>query len=91
MCVQFSARLYTRLGAAPRLAAAHRAANENAPGAHLNQTPDEGACVSYVAACTVLAPAPSKAPHNLRVPAQGQAAAWAHGAVGTRAPGGRLT
>ena len=50
--------------AGPRLAAAHRAADTNAPGGHLN----EGACVSHVAACTVFGPpAPSKATHNLRV------------------------
>ena len=58
------------IGAAPRLAAAHRAADTNAPGGHLNHTPGEGACVSHVAACAVLVPpAPSKAPHYLRVPA----------------------
>jgi len=34
------------IGAAPRLAAAHRAADTNAPGGRLNQTPGEGACVS---------------------------------------------
>jgi len=62
------------IGAAPRLAAAHRAAGTNAPGGHLNQTLGEGACVSHVAACAVLGPpAPSKAPHNLRVPAKGRA------------------
>jgi len=83
------------IGPAPRLAAAHRAADTNAPGGHLNHTPGEGACVSHVAACAVLGPpAPSKAPHNLGVPAKGradQAAAWAHGAAGTRAPGIHLT
>ena len=83
------------IGAAPRLAAAHRAADTNAPGGRLNQTPGEGACVSHVAACAVLRPpAHSEAPPDVLVPAKGQAdraAAWAHGAVGTRAPGGRLT
>jgi len=83
------------IGAAPRLAAAHRAADTNAPGGRLNQTPGEGACVSHVAACAVLRPpAPSEAPPDVLVPAKGQAdraAAWAHGAAGTRAPGGRLT
>jgi len=78
-----------------RLAAAHRAADKNAPGGHLNQTLGEGACVSHVAACAVWGPpAHSKAPHNLRVPAKGRAdraAAWAHGAAGTRAPGSHLT
>ena len=50
------------IGAAPRLAAAHRAADTNAPGGHLNHTPGEGACVSHVAACAVLRPpAPSEA------------------------------
>jgi len=48
-----------------------------------------------VASCTVLGPpAPSKAPHYLRVPAKGradQAAAWVHGVAGTWAPGDHLT
>ena len=44
------------IGAAPRLAAAHRAADTNAPGGRLNQTPGAGACVSHVAACAVLGP-----------------------------------
>ena len=57
------------IGAAPRLAAAHRAADTNAPGGHLNYTPGEGACLSHVADCAVLGPpGPSKVPHNLRVP-----------------------
>jgi len=42
------------IGAAPRLAAVHRAAATNAPCGHLNQTPGEGACVSLVAACAFL-------------------------------------
>ena len=79
----------------PRLAAAHRRSDTNAPGGHLNQTPGEGVCVSHVAACTVLRlPAPSEAPPDVLVPAKGQAdraAAWAHGAAGTRAPGSHLT
>ena len=83
------------IGAAPRLAAAHRAADTNAPGGGLNQTPGEGACVSHVAACAVLRPpAPSEAPPDVLVPAKGQAdraAAWAHGAAGTRALSGGLT
>ena len=33
------------IGAAPRLAAAHRGAGTNAPGGDLNQTPGESACV----------------------------------------------
>jgi len=39
-------------------------------------------------------PAPSEAPPDVRVPAKGRAdhaAAWAHGAAGTRAPGDNLT
>jgi len=57
------------IGPAPRLAAAHRAADTNAPGGHLNYTPGEGACLSHVADCAVLGPpGPSKVPHNLRVP-----------------------
>jgi hypothetical protein len=83
------------IGAAPRLAAAHRGADTNAPGGNLNQTPGEGVCVSHVAACAVLRlPAPSEAPPDALVPAKGQAdraAAWAHGAAGTRAPGSHLT
>ena len=60
------------IGAAPRLAAAHRAADTNAPGGHLNHTPGEGACVSHVAACAVLRPpAPSEAPPDALVPAKG--------------------
>jgi len=60
------------IGAAPRLAAAHRVAETNAPGGHLNHTPGEGACVSHVAACTVLRPpAPSEAPPDALVPAKG--------------------
>ena len=80
------------ISAAQRIAAAHRAGDTNAPSGRPNQTPGEGVCVSHVAACAVLGPpAPPKAPHNLRVPAKGQAdraAAWAHGASGTRAPEG---
>ena len=83
------------IGAAPRQAATHRGSDTNAPGGHLNQTPGEGVCVSHVAACAVLRlPAPSEAPPDLLVPAKGQAdraAAWAHGAAGTRAPGSHLT
>jgi len=83
------------IGPAPRLAAAHRAVDTNAPGGDLNHTPGEGVCVSHVAACAVLRlPAPSKAPHNLGAPAKGradQAAAWAHEAASTRAPGSHLT
>jgi len=83
------------IGPAPRLAAAHRAADTNAHVCHLNYTPGECACVSHVAACAVLGPpAPSKAPHDLRVPTKGRtdrAEAWAHGAAGTRAPGSHLT
>ena len=83
------------IGAAPRLAAAHRAADTNAPGGRLNQTPGEGACVSFIAACAVLRPpAPSITPPDMLVPAKGQAdraVAWAHGVTGTRAPGGCLT
>ena len=83
------------IGAAPRLAAAHRAADTNAPGGNLNQTPGEGVCVSHVAACAVLRlPVPSEAPPDVLVRAKGQvdrAAAWAHGATGTRAPGDNLT
>jgi len=83
------------IGAAPRLAAAHRGPDTNAPGGHLNQTPGEGVCVSHVAACAVLRlPAPSEAPPDALVPAKGRAdraAAWAHGAAGTRAPGSHLT
>ena len=76
------------IGAAPRLAAPHRAADTDAPGGHLNQTPGEGACVSHVAACAVLGPpAPSKDPHNFGVPAEGRA----DRAAGTRAPGRHLT
>ena len=56
------------IGAAPRPAAAHRAADTNAHGGHLNQTPGESVCLSHVAVCAVLGlPAPSKAPHNLRI------------------------
>ena len=55
----------------------------------------EGVCVSHVTVCTVLRmPAPSEAPPDVLVPAEGQAdraAAWAHGAAGTRAPGDNLT
>jgi len=76
------------ISAAPRLAEAHPAAETNAPSGHLNQTPGEGACVSHVPVCAVLRPpAPSKASHNLCVPAKDQAdwaAAWAHG---QQAPG----
>jgi len=62
------------IGAAPRLAAAHRGADTNAPGGNLNQTPGEGVCVSHVAACAVLRlPAPSEAPPDALVPAKGQA------------------
>jgi len=83
------------IGAAPRLAVAHRAADTSAPGGGLTQTPGEGDCVSHVAACTVLRPPdPSEAPPDLLVPAKGQAdraAAWEHGAAGNRAPGSGLT
>ena len=83
------------IGVAPRLAVAHRGPDTNAPGGHLNQTPGEGVCVSHVAACAVLRlPAPSEAPPDALVPAKGRAdgaAAWAHGAAGTRAPGSHLT
>ena len=62
------------IGAAPRLAAAHRGPDTNAPGGHLNQTPGEGVCVSHVAACAVWRlPAPSEAPPDALVPAKGQA------------------
>ena len=78
-----------------RRPAAHRGADTNAPGVDLNQTPGEGVCVSHIAACAVLRlPAPSEAPPDVLVPAKGQAdraAAWAHGAAGTRAPGSHLT
>jgi len=78
------------IGAALRLAA-HRAADTNAPGGHLNKTPGEG--VSLVPACAILGPPSPKAPPSVLVPAKGQAdwaAAWVHGAAGTRAPGGHL-
>ena len=76
------------IGAAPRIAAAHRGADTNAPGGDLNQTPGEGVCVPNVTACAVLRlPAPSEAPPDVLVPVKGQAdraaawpAAWAHGA-----------
>ena len=62
------------IGAAPGLAAAHRAADTNAPGDNLNQTPGEGVCVSHVAACAILRlPAPCEAPPDALVPAKGQA------------------
>jgi len=80
------------IGAALRLAA-HRAADTNAPDGHLNQTLSEGARVSLVAACAVLGLPSPKAPRSVLVPTKGQtdwAAAWAHGAAGTRAPGGHL-
>jgi len=70
------------------------AVDTNAPGGHLNHTPGEGACVSHVAFCAVLGSTLSKTLHNLGAPAKGradQAAAWAHGAAGTRAPGSHLT
>ena len=51
----------------------HRAADTNAPGVHLNQTPGEGARVSLVAACAVLGPSSPKAPSSVLVPARGQA------------------
>jgi len=86
---------YGGIGSAQRLAEAHRASNTNAPSGHLNQTPVEDACHSHFAACAVLGPpAPSKAPHNLGVPAKGRAdraAAWPHGAAGSRAPGSHIT
>ena len=54
------------IGAAPRLAAAHCAADTNAPGGRLKQTPGEGTCVSHVATCAVLRPpAPSEAPPDV--------------------------
>jgi len=78
------------IGAASRIAAAHRAADTNAPGDHLKQTPGEGACFSHVAACAVLRPpAPPKVPHNVRVPAKGRAdwaTAWAYGVTDTGDP-----
>ena len=84
-----------RISAAPRLAAAHCAADTNAPGDHLNQTPGEGACVSHVAACAVLRlSAPSEVPPNVLVPSKGQAArvtVWSHGEAGTRGPSDCLT
>ena len=84
-----------KICAAPRLAAAHCAADTNARGGRLNQTPGEGACVSHVAACTVLRPlAPSEVPPNVLVPSKGQVAwvaAWSHGEAGTRAPSDCLT
>jgi len=70
---------------------AHSGADTNAPGGDLNQTPGEGVCVSHVSACAVLR---LPAPPDVLVPAKGQAdraAAWAHGAAGTRAPGDNFT
>jgi len=80
---------------APRVAAAHRGADTNAPGGDLNQTPGEGVCVSHVATCAVLRlPAPSEDPPDVLVSVKGQsdrAAAWAHGAAVTRSPSDNLT
>ena len=54
------------IGAAPRLAAAHRAADTNAPGGRLNQTPGEGTCVSHVTTCVDFRPpAPFEAPPDV--------------------------
>ena len=59
-----------------------RGADTNTNGGDLNKTPGEGVCVSHVAACAVLRlPAPSEAPPDALVPAEGRAdhaAAWVH-------------